>query len=71
MGPKSKESVIAALGHVIDELLQQRSLLKRIDEKLDGREVDHVALKARVTDLERSHIRIRNTLDGLPTTPAE
>jgi hypothetical protein len=71
MGPNSKDAVVATLGHLIDELLQHRSLLTRIEAKLDSAEVDKVAIKARVIDLERSHIRLRNIIDGLPATPAE
>lgn len=71
MGPESKDAVVRTLGHLIDELLQQRESLKRIEGKLDEGAVDRVTLKARVGDVERAHVRLKNQIDGFPPTPAE
>jgi hypothetical protein len=71
MGPDSKSAVVNTLGHLIDELLQQRVALRRIEDKLDESASERVALKSQVRDVERAHIRLRNQIDGLPPTPAE
>lgn len=75
MGPKSKDAVVAALGHIIDELLQQRHCLQRIEGKLDKAEketqADITQLGTRVTDVARDVIRLRNQVNGHPPTPAE
>jgi polyhydroxyalkanoate synthesis regulator phasin len=75
MGPKSKDAVVSALGHIIDELLQQRHCMQRIEGKLDKADVEHQAdikqLGGRVTEIARDVLRLRNQVNGLPPTPAE
>lgn len=75
MGPKSKDAVVAALGHIVDELLQQRICLQRIEGKLDKAGDEHQAdmrqLGGRVTEVARDVLRLRNQVNGNPPTPAE
>ncbi len=73
MGPRSKDAVVAALGHIIDELLQQRHTLARIEGKVSSKaeQEDLEQANTRMRDLERAHVRLRNRVDGLPPTPAE
>ena len=75
MGPNSKDAVVATLGHLIDELLQQRITLQRIESKVEAR-ADSAAddikqVGKRVLDVERAYVNLRNRVDGLPPTPAE
>ena len=60
MGPKSKDAVTKALGHIIDELLQQRETgrrtLKAVEElvrRIEGTERDHEALRGEVARIPR------------------
>ena len=58
MGPQSKEAVCAALGHLIDEALQQRATLTRIEQLLRRQaETENEAIvlvNRRCSTLERS-----------------
>jgi hypothetical protein len=75
VGPESKNTIVAALGHIIDELLQQRHCMQRIEGKLDKADVEHQGdirqLGGRVTEIARDVLRLRNQVNGLPPTPAE
>lgn len=75
MGPESRDAVVATLGHIIDELLQQRHTLQRIEGKLEARDEavadDIRQVNRRVLDVERAHVALRNRIDGIPPTPAE
>lgn len=68
MGPESKDAVVRTLGHLIDELLQQRSVLKRIEDSLKEAAVERVVLKAQVATVQSNHDRLKNYL---PQTDAE
>lgn len=58
MGPQSREAVCAALGHLIDEALQQRATLARIEQLLTRRaEIENEAIvlvNRRCSELERN-----------------
>jgi DNA-binding transcriptional MerR regulator len=75
MGPESKDAVVRTLGHIIDELLQQRVTLQEIKGMLEGQKSDNQAdmrqLGGRVTEIARDVIRLRNQVNGNPQTPAE
>ena len=75
MGPKSKDAVVTALGHIIDELLQQRVCMQRIEGKLSQAQSETTAdvaqIGKRVTEVARDVLRLRNQVNGLPPTPAE
>lgn len=75
MGPNSRDAVVATLGHIIDELLQQRHMLQRIEGKLASRDEsiadDIRQVNRRVLDVERAHLALKNRVDGTPPTPAE
>jgi hypothetical protein len=58
MGPQSKEAIVRAMGHIIDELVQQREVgrktleeVRKLARRLETQEEDHDALEARVTAL--------------------
>lgn len=75
MGPNSRDAVVATLGHIIDELLQQRHALQDIKSLIEKGNAEAAADNAqtnrRVLDLERAHVNLKNRVDGLPQTPAE
>lgn len=61
MGPTSKDAVLRALGHIIDELRQQRELgrrthdaIARIARELDVLEDEHEHLKDHVVELKKA-----------------
>lgn len=60
MGPTSKEAITKALGHIIDELLQQRAVGKQtldavraLTKRMGDQEDDHQALSNVVAQLPR------------------
>lgn len=60
MGPNSKEAITKALGHIIDELLQQRSVgkqtldaVRELTKRMGHQEDDHHALAERVAQFPR------------------
>lgn len=57
MGPDSKRSVERILGHLIDEMQQQRAVLNRIDGRLarakEEKDEDIAAIQRRVSATER------------------
>ena len=75
MGPKSKDAVVRALGHIADELLLQRHTLAEIKGMLENAQENHIAdvkqLGGRVTEIARDVLRLRNQVNGTPPTPAE
>ena len=61
MGPTSKDAVIRVLGHIIEELRQQRELgrrtheaIGRIARELNVLEDDHEALKEHVVSIKKA-----------------
>lgn len=61
MGPKSKDAVVAVLGHILEELLQQRELQRRTHEAvtemartLENLGDDHDTLKDHVAEIKRA-----------------
>lgn len=61
MGPTSKDAVIRVLGHILDELRQQRELGRRTNEavgriarELNVLEEDHEALALHVADIKKA-----------------
>lgn len=75
MGPESKDAVVRTLGHIIDELLQQRVLLQRIEGKIEKGRADTTddlgRVNGRMLELERAHLKLKDKLDGAHPTPAE
>lgn len=75
MGPNSRDAVLAALGHITDELLQQRHVLQQIESKLEARDEglaeDFRQVNRRVLEVERAQVALRNHVHGRPQTPAE
>jgi hypothetical protein len=60
MGPTSKEAVLAALGHIVDELLQQRETgrqilidVRKLARAQDVQREDHSALERKVSEIPR------------------
>lgn len=60
MGPNSKDAVIRTLGHLVDELLQQREVgreilaaVRDLARRQDHQEQDHEALADKVAALPR------------------
>jgi YesN/AraC family two-component response regulator len=60
MGPTSKDAVLSALGHIVDELLQQRetgrrtlAMVTKMVKRQDEQEEDHAALADKVSKLPR------------------
>lgn len=60
MGPTSKDAITKALGHIIDELLQQRSVgkqtldaVRELTKRMGHQEDDHAKLAEKVAHLPR------------------
>lgn len=60
MGPNSRDAVLRALGHIVDELLQQRetgrktlAMVTKMAKRQDDQEEDHAALAETVARLPR------------------
>jgi flagellar motility protein MotE (MotC chaperone) len=62
MGPQSKDAVVSVLGHILDELEQQRGVIAHklgelrsaLESHHDSQNTDLAQVNQRVSDLERA-----------------